>query len=66
MTPKGFSASDDIMAQVMDDHVQINDIRYGEVVFVIQDGRLVATRYTATQRVGKEIRRQEAGDRGCP
>ncbi len=57
MTPKTFSASDDIMAQVMEDFIEINDIKYGEVVFVIQDGRMVSTRYVKTQRVGKEIKR---------
>jgi hypothetical protein len=57
MVPKSFSASDDIMAQVMEDYIAINAIHYGEVVFTIQDGRMVATRYVKTQRVGKEIQR---------
>jgi hypothetical protein len=52
-------ASDDIIAQVMNDRREINAILYGEITFTIQDGRLVSLRYERTKRVGKEITRNE-------
>lgn len=53
------SAADDIANAVIGAYDKINTIQFGEVKFVVQDGRLVSVHYSQTERVGKELARSD-------